>query len=123
MTGSAADAAEQEIAELARRITDPGPRECLRCYLIRMLDAFGCDNTHRWTTKWRDMRAPRATALIDRLAWRGGCCCDCEIIFNVYTDYPVTNRILPCAGVSRAGSTRPCLLVPPPGRPSDIDSD
>jgi hypothetical protein len=69
------------------------------------------------------MRAPRATALVDRLAWRGGCCCDCEIILNVYTDYPATDRILPCAGVSRAGSTQPCQLSAPPTRPGDSDSD
>jgi hypothetical protein len=120
MTGSAADEAEREIAELARRITDPGPRECLRCYLIRMLDAFGCDNTHRWTTKWRDMRAPRATALLERLASCGGCC-DCEVIFNVYPRYPATDRILPCAGVSRAGSTKPCQLAAPPVPSSDVE--
>jgi hypothetical protein len=116
MNASAADAAnaaEREVAQLAQRLTVPGARECLRCYLVRMLDAFGCDNTHRWTTRWRDLRAPRATALIDRLAERGGCCCDCEVIFNVYPAYPVADGLRPCAGVSRAGSTKPCRLRPP----------
>ncbi len=108
---NAADAAERELAEAARRLTDPGQRECLRCYLVRMLDAFGCDNTHRWTARWRDLRAPRATALLDRLAERGGCCCDCEVIFNVYPSYPTAEGRLACAGVSRAGSTRPCELT------------
>jgi hypothetical protein len=118
MTDSAADSAERELAELSRRITDPGKRECLRCYLVRMLDDFGCDNTHRWTARWRDLRAPRATALLHRLAWRGGACCDCEVIFNVCPDYPATDRLLPCAGVTRAGSTQPCQLATPPSQPS-----
>jgi hypothetical protein len=34
------------------------------------------------------------------------------VIFNVYTDYPDTDRLLPCAGVSKAGSTLPCDLRP-----------
>jgi hypothetical protein len=41
---------------------------------------------------------------------RGGCCCDCEVIFNVFPDYPETDRMLPCAGVLRAGSAVPCDL-------------
>jgi len=115
MNTSAADAAERELIESSHRLTDPGQRECLRCYLVRMLNAFGCDNTHRWTAHWRDLRAPRAAGLLDRLAERGGACCDCEVMFNVYPDYPETDQILPCAGVSRAGSTQPCKLrnVPP----------
>lgn len=119
MNTSAADAAERELAQLSRRLTDPGKRECLRCYLVRMVDEFGCDNTHRWTIRWRELRAPRATALLDRLAERGGICCDCEVLFNVYPNYPAADGILPCAGVSRAGSTRPCKLTAPPGPPGD----
>ena len=84
MNTSAADAAERELAEFPQRLTEPGKRECLRCYLVRMLNVFGCYNTHRWTTRWRDLRAPRATALLDRLAERGGICCDCEVMFNIY---------------------------------------
>jgi hypothetical protein len=110
MTGSATDAAERELTEVSPHLTDPREHECLRCYLVRMLDAFGCDNTHRWTIRWRDLRAPRATALLDRLAYQGGCCCDCEVIFNVYPDYPEDGGILPCAGVTRAGSIQPCKL-------------
>ncbi len=110
MNTSAADAAERELAELSQRLTEPGKRECLRCYLMRMLNAFGCDNTHRWAARWRDLRAPRAAALLDRLADCGGFC-DREVLFNVYPGYPETDRILPCAGVSRAGSTQPCTLT------------
>ena len=113
MNLSAADAAERELAEMSRRLTEPGRRECLRCYLMRMLNQFGCDNTHRWTIHWRDTRAPRARALPDRLSQYGGCC-DCEVIFNVYPGYPEVDRLLPCAGVRRPGSTRPCQLIVPP---------
>lgn len=116
MTDSVLDALEADLARLSRRLTEPGERECLRCYLIRMITNFGCDNTHRWTRLWRDLRAPRATALVGRLARLGACCCDCEVIMNVYKDYPDTGEALPCAGVARAGSTRPCGLgrVPRP---------
>jgi hypothetical protein len=112
MGGNLAAAIEAEVAQLARRLTDPGERECLRCYLIRMISEFGCDGTHRWTTRWRDLRAPRARGLVQRMQRRGGCCCDCEVIFNVFPDYPETREVLPCAGISRAGSAVPCDLRP-----------
>src|SRR5260370_39881181 len=41
---------------------------------------------------------------------RGGWCCDCEVSFNVFPDYPETDQVLPCAGVLRAGSAVPCDL-------------
>jgi Protein of unknown function (DUF2695) len=110
MTDPVVAAAEQELAGLSRELTEPRERECLRCYLLRMLGQFGCDNTHRWTLRWRDARAPRAHALLRRLAANGGICCDCEVILNVYRDYPETGPPLPCVGVSRAGSTKRCDL-------------
>jgi hypothetical protein len=110
MADNVADAVEAELAELSRRLTRPGQRECLRCFLLRMINEFGCDGTHRWTVHWRGLRAPRATGLVQRLQRRGGCCCDCEVIFNVFPDYPETGEILPCAGVLRAGSAAPCDL-------------
>jgi hypothetical protein len=57
------------------------PRECLLCYVDRMLTAFGCDTTLRWAVRWRDRRAPRAMGLESRLHARGGYC-DCEIFGN-----------------------------------------
>jgi hypothetical protein len=110
MTESLADAVEGQLVELSFRLTEPGQRECLRCYLLRMIDQFGCDGTHRWTTWWRDLRAPAARGLIRRLERQGACCCDCEVILNVYPHYPETDRLLPCAGVLRAGSSVPCDL-------------
>jgi Protein of unknown function (DUF2695) len=62
----------------------PGERECLRCYLGRMLVRHGCDNTRRWTIRWRARRAPGDERLLDELAGRGGICCDCEVVMNVW---------------------------------------
>jgi hypothetical protein len=95
----------------ANESPDPGENECLRCYLMRMLHISGCDGTHRWTTRWRAARAPQATDLLRELAGRGGICCDCEVIFNVWPDYPENEVLLPCAGTS-PGCTDPCALVP-----------
>jgi Protein of unknown function (DUF2695) len=112
MSGNWADAVEAELAELSRQLTEPGRRECLRCFLVRMVSEFGCDGTHRWTVRWRDLRAPRMTSLVQRMQRRGGCCCDCEVVFNVFPDYPDSEQILPCAGVLRPGSAAPCDLRP-----------
>jgi len=49
---------------------------------------------------------------VQRMQRRGGCCCDCEVLCNVFPDYPETDQILPCAGVLRAGSAVPCDLRP-----------
>ena len=59
MTYGDLDALETDLAETSRRLTDPGERECLRCYLVRMLADFGCDGTHRWTERWRDLSSKR----------------------------------------------------------------
>jgi hypothetical protein len=63
---------------------EPARRECLRCYLVRMIRAHGCDNTKLWTLRWRDRRAPGEGQLIEQLEDRGGICCDCEVVFNVW---------------------------------------
>jgi hypothetical protein len=110
MAKSVADAVEAELADLSRQLTEPAERECLRCFLLRMISEFGCDGTHRWTVRWRNARAPRARGLVVRLQRRGGCCCDCEVLINVFPDYPATAELLPCAGVLRAGSAAPCDL-------------
>jgi hypothetical protein len=88
---------------------EPGKHECLRCYLMRMIDESGCDGSHRWTPRWQRAHAPHASGLIPRLRRQGGFC-DCEVIFNAMPDYPDVDRLLPCPGVP-AGSTRPCDLT------------
>ena len=100
---------ETELADLAERLTAPGSAECLRCFLLRMITEFGCDGTFRWTIRWRDVRSAQRAKLLDRLARRGGFC-DCEVLMNVYPDYPPVNAALPCAGVPKPGSSRPCDL-------------
>lgn len=109
MSENLADVVEAELTELSLRLTEPASRECLRCYLLRMMDQFGCDGTHRWTIRWRDCCSPRARGLGRRLERQGGCC-DCEVILNIYPHYPQTDRLLPCAGVLRPGSSVPCDL-------------
>lgn len=113
-----------ELESLLRResieLTTPRPGECLLCYVYRMLE-FGCFG-RRWTERYRDLRAPRATALDRRLASRGACCCDCEIFFNAYElkqrwkvwdetayDWVEPQQMPPCTGV-RPGSTQPCQI-------------
>jgi hypothetical protein len=111
--------------------TDPLARECLRCYLTRMLNSRGCDGTKTWATRWRDHRMPRAEGLLGQLADRGGCCCDCEMIFNAWADPDEsidpatratchgtddTDPLVPCTGWSLTPQTQ----VMPPG---DYESD
>src|SRR4051794_40848267 len=58
-------------------------KECLCCYVARMLDEFPCDGSLRHALHYRDVIAPRATALARRLGNLGGYC-DCEIFLNGY---------------------------------------
>lgn len=109
MTDNLADTVEAELLVLSRVLTEPAERECLRCFVLRMINEFGCDGSHRWVTRWRDLRAPRATGLLRRLADLGGCC-DCEVLLNVFPEYPEGTGVLPCAGQPRAGSAVPCDL-------------
>src|SRR5271169_6157157 len=51
---------------------EPTRRECLRCYLVRMIRVHGCDNTRTWTLRWRARRAPRDGQLMEQLEERGG---------------------------------------------------
>lgn len=80
-TADPLDMLERELAVLAFRLTTPLPRECVLCFTHRMLDEFGCSGQLRWAGHWRDLRAPRATALERRLGQRGGYC-DCEVFEN-----------------------------------------
>jgi hypothetical protein len=109
MPNNIADAVEAELITLSEQLTEPAERECLRCFLLRMVNEFGCDGTHRWTVRWRDLRAPRATGLPRRLGQLGGCC-DCEVLLNVFPHYPESERLLPCAGQPKPGSAVPCDL-------------
>ncbi|MQA62727.1 MAG: DUF2695 domain-containing protein [Actinophytocola sp.] len=108
--------AEQYVAQLHEGLTQPRDHECLACYVERMVTEFGCDNKLRWARRWRGMCAPRAVALERRLEDRGGFC-DCEVLYNVYPERlpeDAHTPLLPCAGVGRRGSTKPCAKPLPP---------
>ncbi len=118
MDDAARDSAASELSTVPGAVATPLPVECVACYVWRMLDEFGCNATLRWTRRWRDARARRATALEHRLARRGGCC-DCELFLNIWvpssplTTEPSGTRFPPpkgpCRGVRR-GSSQPCHL-------------
>lgn len=110
---------ERELHEASRELTEPRAGECLPCYVYRQLE-FGCHGL-RWAARYRDLRAPRATAL-ERNLMSKGAGCDCEIFYNAYTyreahlveDPETGDRDFPteppeCLGVGR-GSTQPCGL-------------
>jgi Protein of unknown function (DUF2695) len=124
---------ERELRILATALTDPHDGECLLCYVHRMLE-FGCTGL-RWAVRYRDLRAPRATAFEARLGRMGGYC-DCEIFLNGYEpahelwtpsreheedeedeedgvtyvdDVEWPEQLPACRGV-RAGSTQGCTL-------------
>lgn len=109
MADDIAEAVEAELIALSSVLTEPDDHECLRCFLLRMICEFGCDGTHRWTIRWRSLRAPLATRLLDKLKDLGGCC-DCEVLLNVFPQYPPSGRLLPCAGQPQSGSAVPCDL-------------
>jgi hypothetical protein len=107
---------ERELATKAADLTTPSDRECVLCFVDRMLDDFGCDCTLRWAKHWRDLCAPSATALERRFGSVGGHC-DCEIFLNGYDptwpgaeDEEQPSPRPACRRVSRRGSTRPCGL-------------
>lgn len=123
----AADAETSE-GELAQLWLAPHGNECLPCYLDRAVTAFGCQGDVRFAARYRDLVAPRATALEARLANAGGYC-DCEVLMNAmqpawhlwkprrweevdgceieYEPEPPA-EMPPCTRV-RSGSTQPCL--------------
>jgi hypothetical protein len=59
---------ERELRHLSVQITQPRAGECLHCYVYRMLE-FGCTGP-RWAKRYRDLKAPRVTALDRRLCRR-----------------------------------------------------
>lgn len=116
-----------EPIELSQLLTTPEGSECLFCFVYRMLNVQGCDGKLRWAARWRDLRAPRATALERKLSGRGGYC-DCEIFMNGWTaseaittwDPESEDEIWPdpmpsCPGV-RPRSSQSCSLWQPMSR-------
>jgi hypothetical protein len=77
--------AEQSIRILSQSLTQVHDGECLYCYLVRMIEEFGCAGTHRFTERWRDAQPRHKPALVRWLQDNGGCCCDCEVVMNVFS--------------------------------------
>jgi hypothetical protein len=114
---------------------EPGERECLLCYLGRMLSQYGCDNTKKWTVRWRDRRFPGHDQVLTELEDRGGCCCDCEVIMNVWEQGGVAweeeaerRPPLPCGGIASHDPLDLCArwsgwYLRPPGDPYGDDDD
>jgi Protein of unknown function (DUF2695) len=101
--------AEAIVLDLHRKLTTPRSGECLYCYVQRMLADHGCNDRLRWATRYRDLTAPRAKALEQRLGRMGGFC-DCELFINGVTLARGVQLEAPrpaCAGV-RASSTQGC---------------
>ena len=118
---------EGEPIELSQGLTTPKASECLFCYVYRMLASHGCNGKLHWAAFWRDLRAPRATALERRLSERGGYC-DCEIFMNGWTPSEAITKwdpetedeiwpdpMLSCPGV-RPRSSQSCSLWQPMSR-------
>ena len=132
MTDTSPTAIERELHTVAEALTTPLPRECLLCFVWRMLEDFGCNATLRWARHWRDARAPRATALEHRLGQRGGFC-DCEIFLNGwvllstvqrYDDDGVRDLGRPWRGVSwRPARVRPAMCLVGTSSPRVTASD
>jgi hypothetical protein len=110
-TQTVVDEAEAFLRRTEAEITKPHEAECLCCYVARLLEEFPCDNHLRHALHYRDIVAPRATGLGQRLGRMGGFC-DCEIFMNGYQPRGAAADadcvvLLPCAGVRR-GSVQPC---------------
>jgi hypothetical protein len=119
VTDVTAEGAELFTARLADELVAVRARECVACYVLRMVHQFGCAQGLRFTLRWRDERAPRATALPRRLVGMGATC-DCELLFNVWEPSAAISvwnsvvgrpepppRMPPCTG-HRPRSTRAC---------------
>ncbi|MEB4615815.1 DUF2695 domain-containing protein [Leucobacter sp. M11] len=130
--------AEALVRLAAAEITRPDPHECLACFVFRQVVEFGCDGRLRFASRFRDCAAPRATAMLRRLAELGGHC-DGEIFLNVYRPRWALWRLLgalepepgfdgdepsgrtsvqeaPDCLLVRTGSTQPCQLWEPVSR-------
>ena len=118
---------EVELVALSEQLTTPNPGERVFCYVHRMLSSHGRDGALRWAARWRDLRAPRATALECNLGAHGGYC-DCEIFMNGWTasptittwDFDADEEVWPnpmpmCRGASPR-SAQPCSLWAPMSR-------
>jgi hypothetical protein len=96
-----------------RRSDDPANNECLRCYLRRTLEDYGCDGSRRWSVRWYKLRAPLDTQFLERLEDLGGFC-DCEILLNTWQeDVSESGGSTPCSGTTHDDPLVPCQVWSP----------
>lgn len=76
--------AELAVRELSETLTAVAPGECLYCYLLRMLDTFGCTGGHRFSERWGAAQPRPMPWLLRWVRAGGGLCCDCEVVMNVF---------------------------------------
>ena len=67
---------ERKLSHLSGLITQPGPGECLDCYVYRMLE-FGCTGL-RWAERYPRFECTSGQRLRGRLMSKGAGC-DCEM--------------------------------------------
>lgn len=106
----------EDALKMVKRLLPPR-YECLACYLNRMLE-HGCSGL-KWCTTYRDMRAPRATAMERRFPELGGYC-DCEVMANIFrtndelwprlADGKLDDTYVPPCHKVRLGTIKPCEL-------------
>ncbi len=100
-------------------LLDPQEGECVLCFVHRAVTELGCDDTLRWSDRFRTVRVPAATALTRRME-SAGWACDCEVVEHryrlvreclerdVHTDELMLPTVRPtCSGVRRT-SAQPC---------------
>lgn len=96
----------------------PPRYECLACYLNRMLASRNCTGL-KWCTTYRDLRAPRATAMERKFPALGGYC-DCEVQANIFRindalwssaeGGSADDAYVPACHKVRLGTIKPCEL-------------
>lgn len=110
---------EDMIRGVAAELLGPWPRECLYCYVARMLGPYPCDTNLRFALHYRDQVAPRATALEHRLGEMGAFC-DCEIFLNAVDLTPRWSQVVEDAAGWEPGTYGGLALVPEPD-PEEVD--
>lgn len=84
---------EAHVRQVERDLTGVGEQECLYCYLVRMLEEFGCaGENHQWTRRWIAAQPRPANWVLGWVKRNGGICCDCEVVMNVFRDDRFSQR-------------------------------
>jgi hypothetical protein len=82
-----ADEAARYLKQVVTKGEAPLAKECLRCYLERMVGAHGCDGELLFTRQWMKATAtPQPTILTRWLRARGGYC-DCKVLTSALDDH------------------------------------